>query len=151
MFLSVPPLVIGGPTPFAFGVQVAPPVFGFAAVLAIVVDRFIQPCFRFFNSVLAMGSVVRMRSRRSGEKQQRSHHQSCRCVVSKFSNQVILLSGFINLLDFMNSRRSISIQFFQYAPGGGNTIAATPIRMSDRLALPRVIYVEGAEPGDTWG
>jgi hypothetical protein len=136
MFLPVPPLVVRAPTPFPLGVQIAPPVFSLAAMFAIIVDRSVQSRFRLFNGVLAVRAVVGMRSRRSGEKQKRSHHQSCRCVVSKSSNHVNLLSDFVKPLDFMDSCRPISIQFFRYAIGV-NASATPPIRISDRLALPR--------------
>lgn len=68
MLLPVPPLVIGAPAPFPLAVQIAPPVFRLTAVLAIVVDRLVQPRLRFLNCMLAVGAVVGMRSRRSGEK-----------------------------------------------------------------------------------
>jgi hypothetical protein len=100
MILPVPPLMVCTPTPFPLGVQIAPPVFRLAAVLAIVMNRSVQSRFRLFNGVLAVGAVVGMRSRRSGEKQKRSHHQSCRCVVSKSSNHVNLLSDFHQAFGF---------------------------------------------------
>jgi hypothetical protein len=39
VFPSIPPLVISLPAALAFRVQVPPPLFGFAAVLAIPFDR----------------------------------------------------------------------------------------------------------------
>jgi hypothetical protein len=39
MVFSIPPLVIGIPATLPFGVQVSPPVLGFAAVIAFVADR----------------------------------------------------------------------------------------------------------------
>jgi hypothetical protein len=74
MFLPVPPLVISAPTPFPLGIQVAPPVFSLTAMFAIVVDRFVQPCLRLFNGVLAVGAVVGMRSRRSYKYEKRERY-----------------------------------------------------------------------------
>jgi hypothetical protein len=52
-------------------------------------------------------------------------------MVPQFSNQVVLLSDFNKPMDFMNTPRPISIQFFRYAIGI-NAGAAPPIRMLDR-------------------
>ena len=54
MFMAVPPLMILVPTTPPFGIQIAPAIFGFAAVLAVVMDCFIQSRFRFFDRMLAM-------------------------------------------------------------------------------------------------
>ena len=60
MFFPVPPLVILIPTTFPFGIQIPPPVLGFTAMLALVVDRFVQSCFRLFDCMLALSSVIGM-------------------------------------------------------------------------------------------
>ena len=61
MVFSVPPLVILIPTTFPFGIQIPPAVLGVAAVLALVVDRFVQSCLRLFDRMLALPSVIGMR------------------------------------------------------------------------------------------
>lgn len=71
MFMAVPPLVILIPTTLPLGVQITPPVFGVAAVLALVMDRFIQSCLRFFDRMLAMRSVIGVRARRCRYEQQK--------------------------------------------------------------------------------
>jgi len=70
MFVAVPPLVILVPTTLPFGVQIAPAIFGFAAVPAVVMDCFIQSRFRFFDRMLAMRSVIGMRARCCRHEQQ---------------------------------------------------------------------------------
>jgi hypothetical protein len=70
MFFAIPPLVILVPAIFAFGIQIATAFFRFAAVFAFVMDRPVQPCFRFFNGVLALCAVVRVGPRnRSSHKE----------------------------------------------------------------------------------
>lgn len=71
MIMAVPPLMILIPAALALGVQIAPPVFGIAAVLALVVNCFIKSCLRFFDGVLAMRSVIGVRPRRCRHEQQK--------------------------------------------------------------------------------
>jgi hypothetical protein len=54
MFFSVPPLMVRLPTPLAFGVQIAPPVFRLATTLPVVRDGFIQVCLCLFDGMLAL-------------------------------------------------------------------------------------------------
>lgn len=54
MIFSIPPLVVLIPTMLAFGVQIAAPVIGLAAVIAVVVDGFVQSCLSFFDRMLAL-------------------------------------------------------------------------------------------------
>jgi hypothetical protein len=54
MFLSVPPLMVLVPTPLAFGVQIATPVFGLVTTLTVVRDGFIQVCLCLFDGMLAL-------------------------------------------------------------------------------------------------
>jgi hypothetical protein len=54
MFFSVPPLMVGLPTPLAFGVQIATPVFGLTTTLTVVGDGSIQVCLRLFDGMLAL-------------------------------------------------------------------------------------------------
>jgi hypothetical protein len=63
MVFPVPPLVVLIPAMLAFGVQIAAAVFGFAAVIALVMDRFVQSDFGFFDRVLALRSVLGVRQR----------------------------------------------------------------------------------------
>jgi hypothetical protein len=58
MFSSVPPLMILIPATLPFGVQIPPASVGLRAVIASVVDGFVQPCFSLFDRVLAPLSVV---------------------------------------------------------------------------------------------
>jgi hypothetical protein len=58
MVVAIPPTVILVPTALTFGVQITPPVIGIAAVLALVMDCSVQPCFRFFDGMLALGVVI---------------------------------------------------------------------------------------------
>jgi hypothetical protein len=54
MFFSIPPLVVLFPATLAFGIQIATAVLGFAAVFAVIVDRFIQSSLSLFDGMLAM-------------------------------------------------------------------------------------------------
>jgi hypothetical protein len=58
MLSPIPPLMIFIPTTLPFGIQISPPVIGYAAVLTPVVDRFVQSCFRLFDCMLAPISVI---------------------------------------------------------------------------------------------
>jgi len=42
------------PTPLAFSVQIATPVFGLATTLTVVLDGFIQSCLCPFDGMLAL-------------------------------------------------------------------------------------------------
>jgi len=54
MIFSIPPLMVLIPTVLAFGVQVAAAVIGIAAVLALIVDGFVESGLGFFNRMLAL-------------------------------------------------------------------------------------------------
>jgi uncharacterized membrane protein len=54
MIFSVPPLMVLIPTVLAFGVQVAAAIIGIAAVLAFIVDGFVESGLSFFNRMLAL-------------------------------------------------------------------------------------------------
>ena len=58
MVFPVPPLMILTPAALSFGVQISPPVIGCAAVLAVVMDCFVQSCFRLFDGMLALLSFI---------------------------------------------------------------------------------------------
>jgi hypothetical protein len=58
MLSPIPPLMILIPTTLPFGIQISPPVIGYAAVLTSVVDRFVQSCFCLFDCMLAPISVI---------------------------------------------------------------------------------------------
>ena len=92
MFFPVPPLVILIPTTLPFGIQIPSPILGFAAVLALVMDRFVQSCFRLFDCMLALPSVIGMRPWCCYKQQKRHSHCRCHCCFSKLSVQDSLLS-----------------------------------------------------------
>ena len=77
MVFSVPPLMILTPTTFPFGVQIPPAVVGLAAVLAAVVDSFVQSRFRFFDCMLALRSVIGVHGGGCYKQQERPHHYGC--------------------------------------------------------------------------
>jgi hypothetical protein len=82
MFLTVPPLVVRVPTMLPFGIQIAAAVLGLSAVLAVVVYRSIQPCFGFFNGVLALRSVIGVRQGRCSKPRKRCHYNRRYCCSS---------------------------------------------------------------------
>ena len=63
MVFSIPPLMILIPATLPFGVQIPAASVGLRAVIAPVVDCFVQPCFRLFDRVLALLSVVGVHQR----------------------------------------------------------------------------------------
>jgi hypothetical protein len=96
MFFAVPPTVILVPTVLAFVVQIAAAAIGLGAVIAMVVNRFIEVCFCFFNSVLALGVVIGAGlGRRCNEQPQRSCCHCCYCCLSYFVHQGFLLRFFV--------------------------------------------------------
>ena len=58
MLSRVPPLVMLTPTTISFGVQIPPPFLGLVAVFSMPLDCLVQPCFRLFNRMLALASIV---------------------------------------------------------------------------------------------
>ena len=58
MFFPIPPLMILFPATLPYGIQISPPVVGFAAVIAFVMDRLVQSCFRLFDCMLTLLSVI---------------------------------------------------------------------------------------------
>jgi len=77
MFFPIPPLMVLIPATLSFGVQIPPAIFGCAAVLAVVVDRFVQSHFRFFDGMLAPPSFVGMHQRGCHKQQKCPHHDGC--------------------------------------------------------------------------
>jgi hypothetical protein len=63
MFSRVPPLMTLIPTTVPLGIQIPTPFVRLVAVLATLLDRSVQSCFRLFNRMLAPSSVVGMRRR----------------------------------------------------------------------------------------
>jgi hypothetical protein len=88
MVFAVPPTVILVPATLTFGVQIATAVIGIAAVLPLVVDRFVETCFSFFDGMLALGVVIGSRLRRRSYNQaQRSCCNRRYCCLSYSLNQ----------------------------------------------------------------
>jgi hypothetical protein len=58
MVFSIPPLMVLIVAMLAFGIQIAPPRIGLGAVFAMIMDCFIQVCFRLFDGVLALRPVL---------------------------------------------------------------------------------------------
>lgn len=74
MIFSIPPLVILAPATLSLFIQLSPPVLGCAAVLAVVVDRFVQFCFRLFDGMLALFSFIGVHERRCHKQQKCPRH-----------------------------------------------------------------------------
>ena len=68
MVFAVPPLMVSAPATLAFGVQIPAAVFGGSAVLAMVVDRFIESDFSLFDGMLAFLFFVGVHERRCHEQ-----------------------------------------------------------------------------------
>jgi hypothetical protein len=60
------------PAAFPFCVQVSPPIIGFVAMVALVVDRSVQPCLGLFDCMLAPVSVIGVHQGRRYKQQKRS-------------------------------------------------------------------------------
>jgi hypothetical protein len=58
MVFAVPPAVILIPTALAFGVQVAAAAISLRAVIAMIMNCFVEVCFRFFDGMLALCMVI---------------------------------------------------------------------------------------------
>lgn len=67
MFFPIPPPMVLIPTTFPFGIQVSPPIFRLAAVLAVSADGFVQIGLGLFNGMLALRSVIGTGARRRRE------------------------------------------------------------------------------------
>jgi hypothetical protein len=75
MLFSVPPLMVLIPTVSAFGVQIPAAALGLSAVIAMVVDGFVEVRLRFFNGMLAVRPLIGVRPRRGRyEEQKRPYH-----------------------------------------------------------------------------
>jgi hypothetical protein len=83
MFFSVPPLMVFLPTPLAFSVQIATPVFGLATTLTVVLDGLIQSCLCLLDGMLALWPVIRVNSRGCYKKHKRRPHYGRGCGFSK--------------------------------------------------------------------
>jgi hypothetical protein len=88
MVFAIPPAVILVPTALAFGIQIATAIIGVAAVLAPVMDCLVEPCFGFFDGMLALGMVIGscLWRRRYDQAQRSCRHRRYRCL-SYFLNQ----------------------------------------------------------------
>ena len=54
MFLPVPPLMVLVPAMLALGVEIAPSAVSLGAVVAMIMDGFIEVCLRLLDRVLAL-------------------------------------------------------------------------------------------------
>jgi hypothetical protein len=63
MIFAIPPLMILAPATLSLGIQIPPPVLGCAAVIAVVVDRFVQSYFGLFDCMLALLSFIGVHER----------------------------------------------------------------------------------------
>jgi hypothetical protein len=80
-----------------FGIQIAPPVVSFVAVIAVVPDRFVQVCLGFLDRMLAVRPVIGVGLRRSRyEPHKRRCDQGCYCRFSKASFQGVSSSIIIS-------------------------------------------------------
>jgi hypothetical protein len=122
MVFAIPPTVILVPTTLAFGIQIAAAIIGIAAVLALVMNRSVQSCFRLFDGMLALGVVISARLwRRRYDQAQRSCRQRRYCCLSYFLNQGFYpLFPFVpffrlrNLTDCNQAHVGVSIQCILY-------------------------------------
>jgi hypothetical protein len=73
MIFAIPPLMIRIPATLPFGIQIAPSIFGLAAALAIVVNRFVKPGFGLLYGMLAFRPVVGVRNRGCNKPRKRDH------------------------------------------------------------------------------
>ena len=78
MVLAVPPTVILVPTMLAFCTQIVAAGFGLAAVIAMVVNGFVEVRFCLFDGMLALRVVIGAGGRRRGYEQPQSSRCYCR-------------------------------------------------------------------------
>jgi hypothetical protein len=99
--LAVPVGVVLVVATFAFAVQVAAPVKGLMAEIAVVFDGVAQSRFGALDAPLAASAIVCLRARRCGEKAERCK-QDCRhgYFFSEFRNIQLCFQGLLlNALD----------------------------------------------------
>jgi hypothetical protein len=92
MIFTIPPLVVGFPAALAFCVQVAAAIFGLAAVFSIRVNGMIEPGFRLFDRVLALGTVIGMSlwGRRHEEHKSAGNDCCYRCFSNSLDQSILL-------------------------------------------------------------
>lgn len=73
----VPPLMIFLPTMLPLGIQIATPIVGRAAAIAMVADRFVQSGLSLFNIMLAPLPSIRMEKWCCHKQQKRCRNQCC--------------------------------------------------------------------------
>jgi hypothetical protein len=62
MLFSIPPLMVLIPATLPLGVQIAPAIFCFSAVVPMSTDSLVESRFGVFYCVLALGSVIGVRN-----------------------------------------------------------------------------------------
>ena len=70
------------PAALPFCIQITSPVLGVVAVLAVLLNRSIEPRFRFFDRVLTLASVIGMSLRCGYKKPECSGYYECHCCSS---------------------------------------------------------------------
>jgi hypothetical protein len=83
----VPPLMIFLPTMLPLGIQIATPIIGRVAVVAMVTDRFVQFGLSLFDVVLALLPAIRMEKRCCYKQQKPCRNQRCEGCSYKLSFQ----------------------------------------------------------------
>jgi len=73
MVSSIPPLMVFVPTTLALGIQFPAAVLCLATAFAVVMDCFIEPCFRLFDRMLAPRPVICVEDGGRGDEQQKPH------------------------------------------------------------------------------
>jgi hypothetical protein len=77
VIFSIPPLVIRVPAAFSLGIQIPPAGIGCGAVVAVVVDRFVQSDFCLFDGMLALFFFIGVHERCCHKQQKRPRHYGC--------------------------------------------------------------------------
>jgi len=88
MIVPIPPLMEVVPAVLSLGIQVAASIVGFVAVLSMIMDSFVQPCFRPLDRVLALRAIIIGVHERYCNKPRQCCRQNCRyCCFSYSLNQ----------------------------------------------------------------
>ncbi len=79
MLFPIPPLMVPIPATLPLGIQVVAAILRFPAVLAVVMNGFVQSGFGFFHGMLALGAIIGMRYRYCNKPRKRRHHHCRHC------------------------------------------------------------------------
>jgi hypothetical protein len=89
MLFAVPPLMVFIPAMLPFRIEIASAGISVGAVIAVVMNRFIKPCFGLFDRVLAGGAIFGVHEWNCNKPGERNCHNGGHCGFCEALNQDI--------------------------------------------------------------